>query len=217
MCNLYSQSTPRQHLLNLFRVGDNRADAFEPQDAIFPGHDACIVKKAPDGERECVRMNWGFVLQLKNQAPKRVTNFRDDKLSSPFWSTSFRERRCLVPVTSFAEPKGRRPATWYWFALSVAREPFAFAGIWQTYTGVLKQGAETVQIDVYSFMTTTPNSLVASVHPLRMPLMLVGFEAQEQWLDGTPNETKQLVCSYPAEDMTIVQSSPERRDMGKPS
>jgi len=57
---------------------------------------------------------------MKDRALKRVTNLRDDKLDSRFWATSFRERRCLVPVTSFAEPKGRSPAIWHWQKLASA-------------------------------------------------------------------------------------------------
>jgi len=214
MCNLYAQSACRQALLDLFHVNDNRACAFAPLDAVFPGNTGIVIRNANDGTRECVTMGWGFVLHLKNQAPKRVTNFRDDKLESPFWSASFQERRCLIPVTSFAEPKGRGPATWHWFALSKRREPFAFAGIWRTYKGPLKTDGETVEIDVYSFMTTAPNRLVATVHPSRMPVMLHGAEAHEQWLNGTPNNARELIHSYPAERMALVQSSTERRDLG---
>ena len=158
-------------------------------------------------------MNWGFVLNLKGKAPKRVTNFRDDKLDSRFWSKSFRERRCLVPVTSFSEPKGKKPATWHWFALDQSRPLFAFAGIWQPYKGPLKKDGEPVEVDVYSFMTTTPNELVAEIHPKRMPVMLTKEEEWECWLSGTPDEARSLVRSYPAGKMEIVQSGAERSDL----
>ena len=64
----------------------NRASAFDPQDAIFPGYQAPIVRNAADGEREFVVLNWGFVLLQKDRARRRVTNVRDDKvLESKFW------------------------------------------------------------------------------------------------------------------------------------
>ena len=46
---------------------------------------------------------------------RRVTNVRDDRiLESKFWRTSFEERRCLVPASSFCEPNGDvKPATWH--------------------------------------------------------------------------------------------------------
>ena len=119
MCNLYSLTRSREAMLRLFRVGDNRAAAVEPKQAIFPGYVAPVVRKAADGERELVNLNWGFVLLQKGLAPRRVTNVRDDKiLTSKFWRPSFEQRRCLVPASSYCEPKGEKPATWHWFALN---------------------------------------------------------------------------------------------------
>ena len=109
MCNLYSMTHTRDTVLGLFRLSDNRAVMFEPKDAIFPGHVAPVVRIAADGERELVTMSWGFVLPQPSKAPRRVTNTRDDKvLISRFWTPSFRERRCLVPASSFCEPHDGR-------------------------------------------------------------------------------------------------------------
>jgi putative SOS response-associated peptidase YedK len=212
MCNLYSMTSNHEAILNLFKVSHNRASPVEPLSAIFPGGNAPVVRRAEDGERELLPLSWGFVLLLKDKAPKRVTNFRDDKLKSPFWSASFRERRCLVPVTSFSEPKGKKPAIWNWFALNENREPFAFAGIWRSYKGPIRKDSDNVEIDTFSFMTTTPNKLVATVHPSRMPVMLVGEDAQDRWLDGTQDDALGLIQIYPADQMTIVQASTEKRD-----
>jgi putative SOS response-associated peptidase YedK len=212
MCNLYSMTANREAIIRLFKVGDNRAAAVEPKRAIFPGHDAPVVRLTEDGDRELASLSWGFVLNLKDQAPKRVTNVRDDKLDSRFWNASFRERRCLVPVTSFSEPKGNRPAIWHWFALSDDRDPFAFAGIWRSYNGPVRKDGDSVSIDTFAFLTTKPNNLVAQVHPSRMPVMLVGEGAHTQWLDGSIDEAKALVKSYPADEMKIVQEGTERED-----
>jgi putative SOS response-associated peptidase YedK len=111
MCNLYSQTRAVEAVRQLFRVSPNRAAAFEPKDAIFPGH-IPAVRRAEDGERELLEVSWGFVLPQPGKAPRRVTNTRDDKIHSGFWRDSFRQRRCLVPVTSFCEPNAAvKPAT----------------------------------------------------------------------------------------------------------
>lgn len=213
MCNLYAQKHPRELVADFFRVSDNRAGQAEPKQSIFPGMNAPVVRKAGDGERELVELSWGFVLLMKDYAPKRVTNTRDDKLGSSFWSGSFRERRCLVPVSSFSEPKGKKPAIWNWFALNEARDLFSFAGIWRSYKGPIKKDGETVAIDVFSFVTTTPNELVATIHPSRMPVMLVGLEACDQWINGTDTEAEALIRPYPADQMIIVQASEEKADL----
>jgi putative SOS response-associated peptidase YedK len=102
MCNLYSMTRSREAMLRLFRVGDNRAASIEPKAAIFPGYVAPIIRRARDGERELVHLNWGFVLLQRGLAPRRVTNVRDDKiLTSKFWRPSFEQRRCLVPASSY--------------------------------------------------------------------------------------------------------------------
>lgn len=173
MCNLYSITKAREAVRRVFGVAENRSAAFEPLPAVYPGRDAPIVRNAAeDGDRELVVASWGFVLNMKGAAPKRVTNVRDDKLKSPFWSASFKERRCLVPVSSFAEPKGSKPAIWHWFALDKERPVFAFAGIWRRYKGPVRKDGDPVELDEYSFLTTTPNELVATIHPKRMPVLL---------------------------------------------
>jgi putative SOS response-associated peptidase YedK len=161
MCNLYSMTRNREAILRLFRVSHNRAAAYDARDAIFPGYQAPIVRKAADGERELAVLNWGFVLLQKDKAPKRVTNIWDDKAQTKFWKPSFEQRRCLVPASSYCEPKGEKPATWHWFSINGddARPVFAFPGVWTRYKGPLKKNGDSVEQEVFAFMTTEPTSL----------------------------------------------------------
>jgi putative SOS response-associated peptidase YedK len=221
MCNLYSMTRNREAILRLFRISPNRAAAFAPLDAIFPGHLAPVIRQAGDGERELVQMSWGYVLLQKGKAPRRVTNVRDDTLrTSPFWRSSFEERRCLVPATSFCEPNGNvKPATWHWFALKgksptvdAERPVFAFPGIWRRYKGPLRKDGETVDLDVYAFLTTTPNSLVATVNHERMPVLLNSAEACDLWLNGDEDEAFALAREYPPDAMRIVREGFDKAD-----
>ena len=219
MCNLYSMTRAREAVLRLFRIGHNRAAAFEPKDALFPGHVAPVVRRGGDGDLELVTMSWGYVLPQAGRAPRRVTNFRDDKTrQSPFWRESFELRRCLVPVTSFAEPRQVTPATWAWFALR-GEEPrplFAFAGIWRRYRGPLKKDGPIAELDVYSIMTTLPNALVATINHERMPVILASDADRKAWIDGTSDEAFTLARQHPADAMQIVQESFEKRDLLTP-
>jgi putative SOS response-associated peptidase YedK len=199
----------------LFNVSSNRAAAFEIKDVIFPGHMAPVVRRAEDGERELLELSWGFVLPQPGKAPRRVTNTRDDKMQSAFWRDSIRKRRCLVPVTSFCEPNADvKPATWNWFALTGEdpRPLFAFAGIWRRHVGPIKKDGPSVELDVFSFMTTTPNELVATVNHERMPVLLTTPQAQDQWMDGSDEEAFALCRPYPSELMRLVQTDYEKRD-----
>lgn len=216
MCNLYSMTRSRDEVRHWFGVSDNRAAAFEPTNAIFPGYPAPIVRLAADGERELVVQSWGFVLLPQGRAPKRVTNVRDDKiLSSSFWNSSFEQRRCLVPASSYCEPKGEKPAIWHWFAINGdgSRPLFAFPGIWRTYTGPLKKDGASMTLDVFAFMTTEPNALTASINHERMPVLLSTNEQFDTWLKGSSKEAFALAQQFPAEAMRIVQFGAEKKDL----
>jgi putative SOS response-associated peptidase YedK len=253
MCTLYAMSKSRAHLLALFRVSDNRAAAVEPRDAILPSETAPVVRLADDGERELVNLSWGFVRRDPGKAPRRVLNTRDDQVrTNPFWRASFEQRRCLIPVTSYSEPKGVKPATWHWFSISAVasgqpkrqeespvgtgqlkgqeespvgtgqlkgrekdeRPLFAFAGLWRSYTGPLKKDGPSVEMDVYSFMTTEPNALTASINHERMPVLLTSDADFDTWIHGAPDEAFALCRTYPADRMQMVGAGLEKREGG---
>jgi len=214
VCNLYTLNSTRFKAGQLFKVSHNRTLDFAERLTFFPGHVAPIVRLASDGEREMVNMTWGFVLLRDGYAPKRVTNTRDDKMGSPFWRDSIEERRCLVPVTSFAEPDEEKPVRWHWLALrgDEPRPLFAFAGIWRRWRGPVKKDGPTVEQDVYSFMTSLPNELTARINHERLPVILGGQEEHETWLHGNAKERKALLKPYPAEAMREVQASTDKMD-----
>lgn len=214
MCNLYSQTRAPEAIRRLFKVSHNRCADFDPKPAIFPGNDAPVVRIAEDGERELVIMSWGFVLPQQGKAAKRVTNARDEKVQiSRFWNASFEQRRCLVPVTSFSEPKGKKPAVWHWFALDDDRTPFAFAGLWRSFKGKLKPDGDSVELTTYAFLTTTPNNVVKPIHPTRMPVLLVGEDAHDTWINGTVDEAMALAKPYNDEGMKVVAKGEKRDDV----
>ncbi|WP_316016172.1 SOS response-associated peptidase [Roseobacter sp. HKCCA0434] len=213
MCNLYSNTLPPETMRQLFGVeaSADRLGNAEPLTAIFPKGTAPIVRPDEDGGRVLENTHWGFVLpQVSKRTgkpiqPKAVNNARDDKLcSSPFWKSSFAERRCLVPATSFCEAKGRSPATYVWFGLDgpEARPPFAFAGVWRGFKG--NYGGEQRDLVTSSIVTTTPNALTRETHPDRMPCIL-DPDDYETWLTGTPDAAFALIAPFPAERMVIHQ------------
>lgn len=217
MCNLYSQTRNVEAIRRMFRIGHNRSVSIEPQPSIFPGYTAPVVRKADDGERELVNMSWGFVFKpADGKAWRRVTNVRDDKvLTSRFWKPSFESRRCLVPASSYCDPNGEKPASWYWFALKGDQERplFAFPGIWQHWKGPLKKDGPPVDVDLYSFLTTEPNELTRSINHERMPVLLSTDDQFETWLSGSPAEAFALAKSFDPAQMRIVQSGKTKQDL----
>lgn len=184
MCNLYRMSKSQDEVADFFRAITEDlsvAPAGNAPEDVYPGHPGLVM----DGE-SLRQMVWGFPLQRKGAKgqplkPKPVNNTRTDKLGSPFWSASFRERRCLLPVSAFAEaegPKGGKTRTWF---TPEDGELFAMAGIWRESAD---WGA------AYSMLMTEANETVAPVHN-RMPVILAPQD-WPQWLGGDIEQARGL-------------------------
>ena len=229
MCNLYANIATAEAMRRLFQVapGQDRIGNAEPRPANFPKGLAPVVRLDPDGKREMIEMRWGFLTPHVSKKtgkpikPAAWNNARDDKLrKSGLWRGSFEDRRCLVPVTSFNETKGRQPATDYWFALTgddpVGRPLFAFAGLWRAENPELIEDEETELR--HTVVTTEANELIRPIHAKwRMPVILEPAD-YDTWLTGDPDQAATLIRAFPAERMTIVlQGLGEKRDQGASS
>lgn len=146
----------------------------------------------PCGAREIPQTSKKTGQPLK---PRPVNNARTDKLDSFMWRYSFQERRCLIPVTEFAEAEREKGAmTRPWFALP-DQPTFAVAGIWRDTD---EWGP------AYSMVMTEACLHVEGVHD-RMPVILAPVD-RNRWTDGAPAEALQRCRPY-AGEMTIRRSS----------
>jgi putative SOS response-associated peptidase YedK len=218
MCNLYSVTTNRQAIIDLFRdvsfhpsIGN-----FAPLPGVFPDTPAPIVRNN-EGGRELARARWGmpspaFVLKGKATDPG-VTNVRN--VDSPHWRRWLSpEHRCVVPWTSFSEydtlPDGKKEVAW--FAFDKTRPLSFFAGIWTpNWTSVRKKAEGEVSVDLFAFLTTEPNDVVKPVHPKAMPVILSSAEEIETWLTAPWPEAKALQRPLPDGQLQIVARG-EKRD-----
>jgi putative SOS response-associated peptidase YedK len=120
-----------------------------------------------------------------------------------------------VPATAFSEPDEGKPARWHWFALKGEEERplFAFPGIYRQWRGPIKKAGPNVDIEVYSFMTTLPNELRATINHERSPVLLTEEVQFATWLTGTPQEAFGLIRTSDPERMRIVQSGFDKEDL----
>jgi len=170
MCNLYSLTKGQQAIRDLAGAMRDVSGNLPLFPGIFPDYAAPIVRNAPDGVRELSTARWGmpspvFALKGRNSDPG-VTNVRN--ISSPHWRRWLGvESRCVVPFTSFSEneplPDGSRPPVW--FASDEIRPLAFFAGIWTRWKSVRKVKEGVTENDLFAFLTTEPNAVVAPVHP----------------------------------------------------
>ena len=193
MCNLYRMSKASAEIANMFS-----AEADPPGNAgemVYPGYPGLVV-----AEGHVRQMTWGFPLAMKGKSgqplkPKPVNNTRTDKLDGGFWRPSFHARRCLIPVTEFAEAEGERGSmTRTWFSLP-EDETFAVAGLWRD---TAEWGP------AYSMVMTNACAHVANVHD-RMPVILPR-DAWAHWLEGTIDSARLLCQPYP-EAMTVRRTT----------
>ena len=194
----------------------------QPRPGIHPKGTAPVVAIDDDGNRELVEMSWGFRTPKVSKRtgkpikPDAWNNARDDKLmKSGLWKASFAERRCLVPVSSFNETKGQKPATDYWFALKGGRDedrpPFAVAGLWRRERDDLLEPDHPRR--VHTMVTTEANDLIRPIHAKGRMIVILRPEDHETWLKGTLEEATALIRHFPSDEMRIVlQGVGEKRD-----
>ena len=213
MCNLYSVTKGQSAIRDLFGVKHDRAGNLPPLPAIFPDQLAPIVRASADGDgRELVMARWGMPgpPQFGGQP---VTNIRN--LRSPHWRGWLGKRnRCIVPATSFCEYLDTKPRkTPIWFALSEERPLFAFAGLWTPWRGVRGPKSAPVEGDheLFGFLTTEANAIVAPVHPKAMPVILTTPDEIDLWLEGDTPDALTLQRPLPDDALRIVAKG-ERAD-----
>ncbi len=196
MCNLYRMSKSANEVADFFAAiaQDMRVSPGNAPAEIYPGYPGLVLA---DGELQS--MAWGFPLARKGAKgqplkPRPVNNARSDKLGSPFWSASFRDRRCLIPVTRFAEAEGPRGSkTRTWFSLPDA-PLMAVGGFWRD---TAEWGA------AYTMVMTDANREVSSLHD-RMPVILSPDDWQT-WLGDDPQAAYELCQPY-AGDMLVERT-----------
>jgi putative SOS response-associated peptidase YedK len=191
LCNLYSLNKGQKHIADSSRAVRDLTGNMPPYPAIFPNRIAPVVRTAPDGVRELINMRWGFPPPtIPGSKPRNpyLTNVRNT--DSRYWQRYLKqpEQRCLVPVTSFAEPdnsQGPR-SIWTWFARSEARDLMFFAGIWREFEGDrgTKAAPNVGNHLVFSFLTTDASPDVVAIHPDATPVLLLDEEARETWMNA---------------------------------
>ena len=191
MCNLYRMSKNIDEVAKWFSA-NNAATGANFNTEVYPGYPGAVIANG-----EVRSMIWGFPLVLKSKKtgkplkPKPVNNARTDKLDSYMWRYSFEERRCLLPLTAWAEAEGTKGSmTRTWLAVPDA-DVFAVAAIWRDSD---EWGP------AYSMVMTDAAGDAAFVHT-RMPVILNPGD-YDTWQNGAPEDAKAL-CTAWAGDLTI--------------
>ena len=204
MCGRYSLIADIQDLARQFEF-DGTGFENSPRYNVAPTQSVLTVTNRDEREAECMR--WGLIPSWAKDASigNRMINARRETVAQkPSFRSALQRRRCLVLADGFYEwqkvGKSKRPMR----IVLKSREPFAFAGLWETWRD---PAGETVRS--CTIITTAANDLLRPIHE-RMPVILPR-ELEEFWLDGDVTDAAALtdvLSPYPNEAMEVYQVSP---------
>ena len=201
MCNLYRMTRNVDEIARLFSAQADSGVNFVAE--VYPGYPGLVV-----AEGRARAMTWGFPLALTGKQgqklkPKPVTNAREDKLTTAFWRDSFARRRCIIPVTQWAEPQGRPgQMTRSWYSLPDT-DVIAVAGLWRP---TAEWGL------CYTMVMADSSGHMIDVHD-RMPVLLAR-EHWDTWQTSAPEEAFALCRTW--QGPLVAQHTNEKWATGVP-
>jgi len=93
-------------------------------------------------------------------------------------------------------------------ALREDRPLFAFAGLWTTWRGV--RGPKSAPVEgtheLFGFLTTEANVIVAPIHPKAMPVILRSQEEADRWLEADTPDVPALQRPLPDDALEVGHS-----------
>ncbi len=175
---------------------------FRGSEEVFPRNAMPVIRRNERAKLIAELRQWGYILLIDGKSidkasgqPKKIRrdvfNAMSEKLASSYaWRFSFKERRCLIPMSSWDEwPEtgaGKQRVR-----VSMPGEPvFMAAGIYDVSTDP-KTGAK---VPVYTMCTVPPNAFLGTVHD-RAPMVLLPSQ-YEAWLSGG-DAALELVGTHP--------------------
>ncbi|MBI1337399.1 MAG: hypothetical protein GC164_10605 [Phycisphaera sp.] len=187
---------------------------------IAPSQQVLAIRNTADGgrSREPALLRWGLVPSWADDITigNRMANARSETAADkPAFRGAMRHRRCLVPADCFYEwqkpdavGKGGRKQPY--MVRMRSGEPFALAGIWETW-----QDADGNELETCAVLTTRPNQLMHSIHD-RMPVILHDRD-YDRWLDTSPGHARGLEDLYEPFESDAMEALPISTLVNKPS
>ena len=181
MCGRYELSSHPAAIALAF--GLDEVPDFAPRYNIAPMQRVPVVRQAANGERELVRLQWGFVPRFARDPSigARMINARAETLALRYaFRNAFARHRCLLPVNGFYEwqptPKGKQP-------MHIGMpdgSPFGLAGLYERWLS-----PEGDVLDTCAIVTTAAPASLRAVHD-RMPVIVPATE-YDRWLTAGAN------------------------------
>jgi putative SOS response-associated peptidase YedK len=198
MCGRFVSSSPPDELARYFGVDEVAEEVLEPSFNVAPSNDVYVVLET-GGVRRLDTYQWGLVpfWAKDRKVGYKMINARAETVTTKSaYKVPFRKKRCIIPADGFFEwqklpgQKAKQPM----FIHRADGEPFAFAGLWETWRPPEQRDSDDAEVlRSCTIITGEANEKVAPVHD-RMPVMLPPT-AWDAWLDPT-NDDLELLGSF---------------------
>ncbi|MED4781021.1 SOS response-associated peptidase [Brevibacillus choshinensis] len=186
MCGRFTLVIAPETMVRRFQV-DMQNLEYRMRYNIAPGQQVLAII-AEKGKRRIGEIRWGLIPSWAKDAKSafQLINARAESLQKkPSFQKLLVRKRCMIPADSFYEwkatEKGKQPMR----IMRRDEQPFAFAGLFDTWLQPDGQKVHTCTI-----ITTSPNELVAPIHQ-RMPVIL-REEDESLWLDREYQDLERL-------------------------
>jgi putative SOS response-associated peptidase YedK len=206
MCGRFTLRTPAAVLIEHFDLdvrGERQLAMFAPRYNIAPTQEIVVIRANPaDLHRTATLMRWGLIPSWAKEpggGPPQI-NARSETLDDkPMFRTAYRRRRCLIPADGFyewqapPEGSGSRAKKQPYFIHRPDGQPFAFAGLWETWKDPSGGGSGSdtpLVIESCTIVTTEANKRLRELHD-RMPVVLAPCD-YDAWLNPKSEDTTSL-------------------------
>ena len=189
MCGRFVQNIPFETLQQNFNIRATASDIISNYNVAPTQEILTIIKH--DNENTLEKLHWGLVPFWAKDISigSRMINARAETVSSkPSFRDAFKKRRCLIPADGFYEWTGEKGNKQPYYVTSPSGEPFAFAGLWETWTP--KKSDEKSVYKSCTIITTAACESIREIHN-RMPVIL-GPGFYEKWLNVEIQDSNEL-------------------------
>ena len=210
MCGRFVSSSTPTEVARYFDVDETSEQASDrrPNFNTAPTTDIFVVYE--DGRsRRLDTFHWGLVPRWAKDLSvgNRMINARAETVASkPAFRHAFANKRCIIPVDGFYEwkapPPGEKRKQPY-FIHRPDGEPYAFAGLWEQWSGGPGPDGEDTTVRSTTIITGPANDTMSTIHD-RMPIILPP-SAWSTWLSPDVHDTDLLSSLLvPAPDRLIA-------------
>jgi len=217
MCGRFISTTPAAQLADYFGAEQPPADLGHFVSYNVAPTQGILVVIESDGIRTIDVFHWGLVPSWAKD-PKigtRLINARAETIAEkPSFRRAFARRRCIIPADGFyewASPDDGSGSKQPIFIRRVDGAPFAFAGLWESWTDphTTDGNGEPMRLLSCTIITGEPNDKVAEIHH-RMPVMLPP-SSWDQWLDRANHDTEALQSMLVPAPSRLIEFHPVSR------